>query len=57
MTRLLSGSAHGCCLLNLKEEHEKKEVLEAIYDEEKGSEVDGEVAERDSLNVCMRHDE
>ena len=32
---LLSGSAHGCCLLNLKEGEEQKEVLEAKDDEEK----------------------
>ena len=36
-TRLLSGSAHGCCLINLKEGEEQKEVLEA-KDEEKESE-------------------
>ena len=42
-TRLLSGSAHGCCLLNLREGEEQKEVLEAKDDEEKESEVDGEV--------------
>ena len=57
MTRLLSGSAHGCCLLNLKEEQEQKGVLVTIDDEEKESEVGGEVEERESLNVCMRHDE
>ena len=34
-TRLLSGSAHGCYLLNLKEGEEQKEVLEAEDDEEK----------------------
>ena len=45
-TRLLSGSAHGCCLLNLKEGEEQKEVLEAKDDEEKESEIDGEVEER-----------
>ena len=45
-TRLLSGSAHGCCLLNLKESEEQKEVLEAKDDEEKESEVDGKVEER-----------
>ena len=28
-TNLLSGSANGCCLLNLKEGKELKEVLEA----------------------------
>ena len=33
-TRLLSGSPHGCCLLNLKEGEEQKEVLEAKDDEE-----------------------
>ena len=45
-TRLFSGSAHGCCLLNLKEGEEQKEVLEAKDDEEKESEIDGEVEER-----------
>ena len=56
-TRLLSGSAPGCCLLNLKDGEEQKEVLEAIDDEEKEREVGGVVEERESLNVCMRHDE
>ena len=37
----------------LKEE--QKEVLEAGDDEEKESEVDGEVEERESLNVRMKH--
>ena len=45
-TRLVSGSAHGCCLLNLKEGEEHKEMLEAKDDEEKESEVDGEVGDR-----------
>ena len=45
-TRLLSGSAHGCCLLNLREGEEQKEVLEAGDEKEKESEVDGEVEER-----------
>ena len=45
-TQLLSGSAHGCCLLNLKESEEQKEVLETKDDEEKESELDGEVEER-----------
>ena len=47
-TRLLSGSAHGCCLLNLKESEEQNEVLEA---EEKESEVDGGVEERVTQRV------
>ena len=34
---------------NLKEEQEKKGVLEAIDDEEKDSEVDGEVEERERV--------
>ena len=53
-TRLLSGSAHGCCLLNLREGEEQKEVLEAKDDEEKESEVDGEVEEREreSQSTC-----
>ena len=50
-TRLLSGSAHGCCLLNLNEGEEQKEVLEAKDDEEKESEVDGEVEERVTQRV------
>ena len=50
-TRLLSGSAHGCCLLNLREGEEQKEVLEAKDDEEKESEVDGEVEERTTQRV------
>ena len=50
-TRLLSGSAHGCCLLNLKEGEEQKEVLEAKDDEEKESEVDGEAEERVTQRV------
>ena len=50
-TRLLSGSAHGCCLLNLKEGEEQKEVLEAKDDDEKESEVDGEVEERVTQRV------
>ena len=49
-TRLLSGSTHGCCLLNLREGEEQKEVLEAKDDAEKESEVDGEVEERESVN-------
>ena len=52
-TRLLSGSAHGFCLL--KKSEEQKEVLEAKDDEEKESEIDGEVGERESLNARMRH--
>ena len=51
-TRLLSGCAHGCCLLNLNEEQEQKEVLEAIFDEEKESEVDGERGRRESHSTC-----
>ena len=43
-TRLLNGSAHGCCLL--QEGEEQKEVLEAKDDEEKECELDGEVEER-----------
>ena len=39
----------------LKEGEEQKEVLEAKDDEEKESEVDGEVEERESLNLRMRH--
>ena len=50
-TRLLSGSAPGCCLLNLKDGEEQKEVLEAIDDEEKESEVGGEVEERVTQRV------
>ena len=38
----------------LKEDEEQKEVLEAEDDEEKESEVDGEVEERESLNVRMK---
>ena len=49
-TRLLSGSAHGCCLHNLKEGEEQKEALEAKDDEEKESEVDGQVEERERVN-------
>ena len=46
-TRLLSGNAHGCCLLtSRKVKKEQKEVLEAKDDEEKESELDGEVEER-----------
>ena len=51
-TRLLSDSAHGCCLLNLREGEEQKEVLEAKDDEEKESEVDGEVEEREIHSTC-----
>ena len=58
-TRLLSGSAHGCCPLNLKEGEEQKVVLEAKDDEEKESEVDGKVEERVTQRVhetwWMRH--
>ena len=50
-TRLLTGSAHGCCLLNHKEGEEQKEVLEAKDDEEKENEVDGEVEERVTQRV------
>ena len=50
-TRLLSGSPHGCCLLNLKEGEEQKEMLEAKDDEEKESEMDGEVEERATRRV------
>ena len=32
-------------------------MLEAKDDEEKESGVDGEVEERESIHVCMRHDE
>ena len=39
----------------LKEDEEQKEVLEAEDDEEKESEVDGEVEGRESLNVRMKH--
>ena len=39
----------------LKEGEEQKEVLEAEDDEEKEDEVDGEVEEREPLNVRMRH--
>ena len=39
----------------LKEDEAQKEVLEAEDDEEKESEVDGEVEERESLNVRMKH--
>ena len=46
-TRLLGGSAHGCCLLHLREGEEQKEVLEAKDYEEKETEVDGEVEERE----------
>ena len=53
-TRLLSGSAHGCCLHNLKEGEEQKEVLEARDDEEKESEVDGEVEEKERERVNQR---
>ena len=42
---------------HLKEGEEQKEVLKIKDNEEKESEVDGEVEERESLNVCMRHDE
>ena len=44
-TRLLSGSAHGCLSTYLKEGEEQK-VLEAEDDEEKESEVHGEVEEK-----------
>ena len=50
-TPLLSGSAHGFCLLNLKESEEQKEMLEAKDDEDKESEVDGEVEERVTQRV------
>ena len=50
-TRLISGNAHGCCPLNLKEGKEPKEVLEAEDDEEKESEVDREVEERVNQRV------
>ena len=53
-TRLLSGSAHGFCLLNLKDGEEQKKVLEAKDDEEKECEVDGEVEERESQSTCAR---
>ena len=56
-TRLISGNAHGCCPLHVKEGKEPKEVLEAEDDEEKESEVDREVEERERVNVCMRHEE
>ena len=55
-TRLLKGNAHGCCLLNLREGEEQKEVLEAQDDEEKKVKW-MEKSTRESLNVCMRHDE
>ena len=45
-TRLLSSSAHGCCLLASRKVKSRKEVLEAKNDEEKESEVDGEAEER-----------
>ena len=38
-----------------REDEEQKEVREAKGNEEKESEVDGEVGERESLNVRMRH--
>ena len=41
-----AASAHGYLLLNLKEGEEQKEVLEAKDNEEKESEVDGEVGDR-----------
>ena len=50
-TQLLSGTAHGCCLLNLREGEEQKEVLEAKDNEEKESEADGEVEERVTQRV------
>ena len=39
----------------LKEGEGQKEVLEAKDDEEKESELDGEVEEREPLNVRMKH--
>ena len=50
-TPFLSGNAHGCGLLNLKKGEEQKEVLEAKDDEEKESEVNGEVEERVTQRV------
>ena len=50
-TRLLSGSAHGCYLLNLRESEEQNEMLEAENDEEKESEADREVEERESQST------
>ena len=49
--QLLSGSAHGCCLLNYREGEEQKDVLEAKDDEEKESDMDGEVEERVTQRV------
>ena len=44
-TRLLSGSAHGCCPLASRKVKSRRKCLEAEDDEEKESEVDGEVEE------------
>ena len=55
MTRLLSGSAPGCCLLP-QESEGQKEVLEAEDNEEKESEIRWRGRrEREPLNVRMRH--
>ena len=51
-TRLLTGSAHGSFLLYHREGEEQKEVLEAKDDDEKESEADGEVEERESQSTC-----
>ena len=50
-TRLLRDCAHGCCLVTSRKVKSRKEVLESKDDEEKESEVDGEVEERVTQRV------
>ena len=45
-TRLLSGSAHGCCLFTSRKVKSRRKCWKLKDDEEKESEVDGEVEER-----------
>ena len=45
-TRLLSGSAHGCCLLTSRKVKSRRRCWKLKMNEEKESELDGEVEER-----------
>ena len=55
-TRLLSGSAHGCCLLTSRKVKSRRKCWKLKMMKRKKV-VDGEVEEREreSLSVCMRH--
>ena len=46
VTRLFSGSAHGCCPLTLRKVKSSRKCWNLKDDEEKESELDGEVEER-----------